>query len=75
MGLAGSVLGSGLSFVFLSLFRGIARNPDGTLMFIIEIDAPLLVATAVGATLVGVLAAALPARLAARLDPAVAIRG
>jgi lipoprotein-releasing system permease protein len=75
MGLAGSVLGSGLSFVFLSLFRSIARNPDGTLMFIIEIDAPLLVATAVGATLVGVLAAALPARLAARLDPAVAIRG
>jgi len=75
MGLAGSILGSGLSFVFLSLFRGIARNPDGTLMFVIEIDAPLLAVTAIGATLVGLLAAALPARLAARLDPAVAIRG
>jgi ABC-type antimicrobial peptide transport system permease subunit len=35
----------------------------------------LLAITAVGATLVGLLAAALPARLAARLDPAVAIRG
>jgi lipoprotein-releasing system permease protein len=75
MGLAGSVLGSGLSFVFLSLFRSIARNPDGTLMFVIEIDAPLLAVTAIGATLVGLLAAALPARLAAQLDPAVAIRG
>jgi lipoprotein-releasing system permease protein len=75
MGLAGSILGSGLSFVFLSLFRSIARNPDGTLMFVIEIDAPLLAVTAIGATLVGLLAAALPARLAARLDPAVAIRG
>jgi lipoprotein-releasing system permease protein len=75
MGLAGSVLGSGLSFVFLSLFRSIAKNPDGTLMFVIEIDAPLLAVTAIGATLVGLLAAALPARLAAQLDPAVAIRG
>jgi len=75
MALGGSILGSGLAFVFLSLFRSIARNPDGTLMFIIEIDPPLLAVTAVGATLVGLLAAALPARLAARLDPAVAIRG
>jgi lipoprotein-releasing system permease protein len=75
MGLVGSLLGSGLSFVFLALFRSIARNPDGTIMFPIDIEPPLLLATAVGATLVGVLAAALPARLAARLDPAVAIRG
>jgi lipoprotein-releasing system permease protein len=75
MALAGSVLGSGLSFVFLALFRSIAKNPDGTLMFVIEIDAPLLAVTAIGATVVGLLAAALPARLAARLDPAVAIRG
>jgi lipoprotein-releasing system permease protein len=75
MALAGSLVGSGLSLVFLALFRSIAKNPDGTVMYIIEIDPPLLVATAVGATLVGILAAALPARLAARLDPAVAIRG
>jgi lipoprotein-releasing system permease protein len=75
MGLAGSILGSGLSFAFLALFRSIARNPDGTIMFVIEIDAPLIAVTAIGATLVGLLAAALPARLAAQLDPAVAIRG
>jgi lipoprotein-releasing system permease protein len=75
MGLAGSVLGSALAYAFVVAFRSIARNPDGTLMFVIEIDPPLLAATAIGATLVGLLAAALPARLAARLDPAVAIRG
>ena len=75
MALVGSLLGCGLSFVFLALFRSIARNPDGTVMFIIEIDPPLLAVTAIGATLVGLLAAALPARLAAQLDPAVAIRG
>jgi len=75
MALVGSLLGSALSLAFLALFHRIARNPDGTVMFLIEIDAPLLLVTAVGATLVGLLAAALPARLAARLDPAVAIRG
>jgi lipoprotein-releasing system permease protein len=75
MALVGSLLGSALSFVFLALFRSIARNPDGTVLFIIEIDPPLLMVTAIGATLVGILAAALPARLAAQLDPAVAIRG
>ena len=75
MGLVGSSLGSVLAYGFVLLFRSIATNPDGTPMFVIEIDTPLLVATAVGATLVGLLAAALPARLAAQLDPAVAIRG
>jgi lipoprotein-releasing system permease protein len=75
MGLAGSVLGCALAYAFVMFFRSLARNPDGTLMFVIEIDAPLLAVTAIGATLVGLLAAALPARLAAQLDPAVAIRG
>ncbi|MGB7541320.1 MAG: ABC transporter permease [Burkholderiales bacterium] len=75
MGLVGSVIGSALSYVFLLAFRGIARNPDGTPMFIIEIEPSLLAMAAVGATLVGILAAVAPARRAARLDPAVAIRG
>lgn len=75
MGLVGSLLGSALSYVFLLAFRSIARNPDGTPMFIIEIEPSLLVMTAVGATLVGILAAMAPARRAAQLDPAVAIRG
>jgi len=75
MGLSGSILGSLLGWGFLMLWRGVARNADGTPMFIIVIDPmPFVLATA-GATLVGILAAAVPARRAARLDPAVAIRG
>jgi lipoprotein-releasing system permease protein len=74
MGLAGSVLGSVLAWGFLLLFRGVARNPDGTPMFIIEMEPWLFAAAAVGSMLVGLLAAVVPARRAARLDPVVAIR-
>jgi lipoprotein-releasing system permease protein len=75
MGLSGSLLGSLLGWGFLMLWRGVARNADGTPMFIIVIEPMLFVLAAAGATLVGILAAAVPARRAARLDPAVAIRG
>jgi lipoprotein-releasing system permease protein len=74
MGLAGSVLGSLLAWSFLLVWRAVARNPDGTPMFIIEMEPSLFAIAAVGATLVGILAAAAPARRAARLDPVVAIR-
>jgi len=75
MGLAGSMLGSLLGYVFLLVWQGVARNPDGTPLFSIEIPPLLFLAAAVGATLVGILSAVVPARQAARLDPAVAIRG
>ena len=75
MGLAGSLLGSLLGWGFLSLWRGVAKNPDGTPLFIIVIEPMLFVFAAAGATLVGILAAVVPARRAARLDPVVAIRG
>jgi lipoprotein-releasing system permease protein len=75
MGLSGSLLGSLLGWGFLMLWRGWARNADGTPMFIIVIEPMLFVLAAAGATLVGILAAMAPARRAARLDPAVAIRG
>jgi lipoprotein-releasing system permease protein len=74
MGLAGSVLGSILAWIFLLVWRGIARNPDGTPMFVIEMEPSLFAIAAAGATLVGILAAVAPARRAARLDPVVAIR-
>jgi lipoprotein-releasing system permease protein len=75
MGLAGAVGGSLLAWAFLLLWRGMARNPDGTPMFIVTIEPSLFAIACTGATLVGVLAAVVPARRAARLDPAVAIHG
>jgi lipoprotein-releasing system permease protein len=75
MGFIGAVFGSLLALIFLLLWRGVAKNPDGTPLFIIVIEPSLFLIACVGATLVGILAAAVPARRAAQLDPAVAIRG
>ncbi|MGA8050223.1 MAG: FtsX-like permease family protein, partial [Burkholderiales bacterium] len=75
MGLVGSLIGSGIGWAFLLAWRGIARNPDGTPLFIIVVEPQLFMLAAAGATLVGTLAAVVPARRAAQLDPAVAIRG
>ena len=75
MGLIGSAFGSLLAWGFLLLWRGVARNPDGTPMFVVVIEPSLFAIGCLGATLVGLLAAVVPARRAARLDPAVAIRG
>ncbi|HXX84019.1 MAG TPA: ABC transporter permease [Casimicrobiaceae bacterium] len=75
MGLVGSLFGSLLAWMFLLLWRGVARNPDGTVLFVVVIEPWLFAVACAGATLVGVLAAVVPARRAAQLDPAVAIRG
>ena len=75
MGLAGSLAGSALGLGFLLLWRGVARNADGTQMFIVLIEPMLFAIAAAGATFVGILSAVAPARRAAKLDPAVAIRG
>lgn len=74
-GLIGSLIGAGFGWLFLTLWRNIAINPDGTQLFPITFDPMLFVYAAIGATLVGTMAALFPALQAARLDPAVAIRG
>ena len=74
-GLLGSLFGSALGWGFLVAWRDFARNPDGTAFFTINFEPMLFVYTAFGALLVGVLAAVFPAQRAARLDPAIAIRG
>jgi len=69
--LIGSLLASAMLFVFLRL----ARAADGTPLFeLISMPPWLYFAAIAGAIAGGVAAAALPARAAARLDPAQAIR-
>ena len=75
VGFLGSLLGSALAGAFLLLWQTLARNPDGTPMFVIGVEPGLVMIAAGGASLVGILAAMLPARRASRLDPVVAIRG
>jgi lipoprotein-releasing system permease protein len=75
MGLTGSLFGSLLAWGFLLLWRGVATNPDGTPLFVVVIEPSLFATACVAATLVGILAAVVPAVRAARLDPVVAIRG
>ena len=74
LGLLGSIAGSALGALFAQLFEWMAAGPDGTPRFPVRIDLDLLAGATLLATAVGVLAASVPARRAARLDPAAAIR-
>ncbi|HET7402628.1 MAG TPA: ABC transporter permease [Usitatibacter sp.] len=74
VGLVGSFAGSAMAALFLHAWTAMFRNPDGTPLFMLQFD-PVLVAWAAGvATLTGLAAAVTPARRAANLDPAEAIR-
>ena len=75
LGLAGSVVGSAIGLLALVLWQRYARNADGTPLFPLVVDPVLFTAALVLATATGLLAAFAPALRAARLDPAVAIRG
>ena len=55
--------------------RGYAKNDDGVPFFTLETQPSLFLYVALGAIVVGTLSALFPAQRAARLDPAVAIRG
>ena len=75
LGLMGSVFGSLMGWGFLTAWRGFAVNDEGVPFFTLEAGPILYTYVALGATLVGTLSALFPAQRAARLDPAVAIRG
>ena len=73
-GLMGSAMGAALSFGLLNFFAKITRNADGSALVSGELDLSVVASACVLALVVGLLAAALPARRAALLDPVQAIR-
>jgi lipoprotein-releasing system permease protein len=69
LGLAGSALGGLVGWALVMVF-----NLMGPGLFFVQVPTGLVLSAMAVATLTGVLAAAAPARRAARYDPAVAIR-
>jgi lipoprotein-releasing system permease protein len=74
LGAGGAVLGILLGIVLALGFASLAENPDGSPIFPVALTPALFTRAALTAVVVGVIAAVLPARRAARLDPATAIR-
>lgn len=74
VGAVGSVLGVLLSWGLVAVFTAFARSAEGGALFEISLSWQDALAAGVTATVCGVLAAVIPARSAAVMDPAQAIR-
>jgi lipoprotein-releasing system permease protein len=74
LGVIGSLLGIALGSGLAVLFAGVARNPDGSPTFPVSLTGALYLRSVAIALGVGLVAAAVPARNAARMDPASVIR-
>jgi lipoprotein-releasing system permease protein len=74
VGLLGSAIGVALGIVLALFFTSLARNPDGSATFPVALGATLYLRSAAIAFFVGLVAAILPARRAARMQPADIIR-
>lgn len=74
VGFVGSVLGLALGGGWAYVFSRLITNADGTPVFQVALTPDLFIGALVTATLTGLIAAAAPARRAAKLDPVVAIR-
>lgn len=74
VGLMGSVLGIGLAMGMIKVFTAFVRGADGLPLFSITLPLSTALQTVALALMAGLVAAVLPARRAARMDPAQAIR-
>jgi len=72
--LQGGLVGSALAYGLLVVFSHVFKSPDGSAMFVAQLDPMLVLLASVVACGVGLAAAAIPARSAARMDPVQAIR-
>jgi lipoprotein-releasing system permease protein len=74
VGVLGSVLGVGLAYAMIWAFTHAVKGADGLPLFAITLSPKMALQISALALVAGVLAALAPARRAARMDPAQAIR-
>jgi lipoprotein-releasing system permease protein len=74
VGALGSIIGVALAWLMIWLFVALVHGEDGLPLFAITFPPSLALLVSAIATVCGVLAAVAPARRAAKLDPALAIR-
>jgi len=74
IGASGALLGCACGYALTYVMSNILRSGDGTRFFAANFDPQLYIYTLVAAVALGLIAAVMPARRAARLDPAQAIR-
>ena len=74
LGIVGSLIGIALGTFLALFFVRLARNPDGSATFPVALTAWLYGRSVAVALAVGIVSALLPARNAARMDPATVIR-
>jgi lipoprotein-releasing system permease protein len=74
LGAAGSLVGIAIGSILALFFASLATNPDGSPRFPVDLNVVLFMRSSAVALFVGLLAALLPARRAAHMDPASVIR-
>jgi len=75
LGFMGAIVGSILGGIAIMVFQATSRQADGTELFPLVLDVSLFFYAVGLAVLTGIVAAAVPAIRAAKLDPVVAFRG